>query len=180
MKTFALALCALATLTGVRATAFGANDMPVCHVDSAGRTVVHYTEEHPKHQSFLCTHQGGSCGCTTHPTHTTSCRQMHHTDGSKHIISGDCTSPVKPAFTWTNIGQNGYCRGAPNGSGFTTYQMGVTGLDATRVKCRAKCESVSNCVAIEANAWGGCEVWHKVPNYGSGASTGKCDRLTRQ
>ena len=94
MKTFALALCALATLTGVRATAFGANDMPVCHVDSAGRTVVHYTEEHPKHQSFLCTHQGGRCECKAHPTHHHGkCRQFHHTDGSKHTLGGDCVTP---------------------------------------------------------------------------------------
>lgn len=36
-KTFTLALCVLATLTGVRAAAVEANDVPVCHVDAAGR-----------------------------------------------------------------------------------------------------------------------------------------------
>ena len=95
--------------------------------------------------------------------------------------ANDCTAS---SFSWTNVGQNGYCRlnGGSTGSAgdFTTYHMGVTGLDATRVKCRAKCESVSNCVAIEANSSGGCEVWYKVPNYGSGASAGRCDLLTRQ
>ena len=184
MKTFALALCVLATLTGVRATMFGANDVPVCHVDSAGRTVVHYTEEHPKHKSFLCTHQSGSCACTAHPTHPTSCRQMHHTDGSKHTLGGDCTSPVKPAYIWKQLPQNGYCRltgGSTGAAGdFTTYHMGVSGLAATRVRCRAKCESVPNCVAVESNSQGGCEVWYKRPNYGSGASAGRCDLLNRK
>ena len=91
MKAVAV-ICVLASLAGVSATVFGAADVPVCHVDQAGRTVVHYSDDHPLHISFLCSHVGSSCTCKKHPTHHGGkCRQFHHTDGSKHDLGGDCT-----------------------------------------------------------------------------------------
>ena len=82
---------ALASATAATGTYFGPSDPPTCHVDSAGRTVVHY--KHGLHQSFKCTHQGSKCTCTnTHPTHHKgSCKEFDHTDGSTHGIHGDCT-----------------------------------------------------------------------------------------
>ena len=81
-----LALAPVAT-----ATYFGPSDPPTCHVDTAGRTIVHY--KHGLHQSFKCTHQGTKCTCTnSHPTHHKGgCKEFDHTDGSDHNTSGDCS-----------------------------------------------------------------------------------------
>jgi len=86
MRSFAIA----ALVGSATAVQFGANDVPTCKVVN-GHTVVSYTAN--IHPSFKCSHTGGSCKCTVHPTHAQGkCREFDHSDGVNHKVSGDCTA----------------------------------------------------------------------------------------
>ena len=76
------------------AASFKEGDVPTCHVDSAGRTVVKYTDTLQSHKAFKCTHAGNKCTCGAHPTHR-DCRQFDHTDASTHTLGGGCQQPIE-------------------------------------------------------------------------------------
>ena len=76
------------------AASFKEGDFPTCHVDSAGRTIVKYTDTLQSHQAFKCTHAGNKCTCGAHPTHR-DCRQFDHTDASTHTLGGGCQQPIE-------------------------------------------------------------------------------------
>jgi hypothetical protein len=103
MRSFAIASL-LGAAFAAPATVFTTGDAPACSVDSAGRTVVHYTND--LHPSFKCTHQSATtCSCTSnHPTHHKGgCQQFDHFASGKTLNSGgDCTDSGAWAGTCAN------------------------------------------------------------------------------
>ena len=99
---------AFALIAATSAVVFHNTSPPTCHVDSAGRTVVFYSNSHPEHKSFLCTHSKKACTCTRHPSHHHGeCRQFDHSTGKRLSISGECVDQCKGVSCGNGVCQDG-------------------------------------------------------------------------